>query len=205
MNRRHAATILLVLVTTALSAADLRYRSDRQTSSLAEGSERTTLSGNVHIETEGTAITADEVEIYGPNYRYLTCSGNLEVIDEEQGLYITGDTLFLDRTADSARIEGNALMEDRRNGVIVMGGLIEHLGEQDVMRVQIGVRIFKDDIVARGEFARYERETELLQISGLPVVYHNGNEYRATRILINLDTEEIQLQGGVAGSLESGD
>jgi lipopolysaccharide export system protein LptA len=64
------------------------------------------------------------------------------------------------------------------------------------------VRIFKKDIVCRSEFARYQRDKKILELSGMPWVSKGGDVYQAARITINLDTEEISLEGSVQGTLE---
>ena len=67
--------------------------------------------------------------------------------------------------------------------------------------IQIGVRILKEDMASRSEFARFKREEEILELSGLPFVFWKGDEYRAARIIINLDTDEIRLEGEVRGTV----
>ena len=56
-------------------------------------------------------------------------------------------------------------------------------------------------MVCRSEFARFRREEEILELSGMPYVYWKGDEYRASRIVINLKTDEIRLEGEVQGTV----
>jgi lipopolysaccharide export system protein LptA len=88
-----------------------------------------------------------------------------------------------------------------KNQVVVKAGFIESRGQQNVVMVQIGVRIFKKDIVTRSEFALYHRDTNTLDLSGMPVAYYKGDEYRAGRITIDLDTDNIRLEGQVSGQV----
>ena len=46
-------------------------------------------------------------------------------------------------------------MADLKNEMVVKGGFIEDRDKEQLTIVQIGVRIFKKDIVCRAEFARY--------------------------------------------------
>ena len=80
-------------------------------------------------------------------------------------------------------------METRENGAYV--------------QAQIGVRILRDDLTARSEFVRYDRDRNVLELSGYPVVFWKGDEYRASRISIDLDRDEIELEGGVEGTVTS--
>ncbi len=44
-------------------------------------------------------------------------------------------------------------------------------------------------------------DDNILEISGRPVVWRKDDEYRADRIQVNLDSDEIILEGDVAGAL----
>ena len=94
-------------------------------------------------------------------------------------------------------------MEDRKNEIIVRGHHLENRDRDDITLIQIGVRIVKKDLAARAEFARYQRKTDILELSGMPVAYWKKDEYKAARIVMNLDTEEITLLGEVKGSIVS--
>ncbi|TVQ26577.1 MAG: hypothetical protein EA383_05150 [Spirochaetaceae bacterium] len=205
MNRRVVlATGLLLCVSFSLFA-DLSIRSDRWQSVFAEGQERTRLTGNARVSSDRIVVEADEIELSGDSFRFVRASGNLLVIDLERDLRLTGNRLFVDRDLDIIRVEGNAEMEDRENEMIVRGGFIEYFGEQELTIIQVGVRILRADLLARAEFARYLRETSTLELSGLPQVSRNGDEFRAGRIIINLDSDEITLRGEVRAIVRDGE
>ncbi len=94
-------------------------------------------------------------------------------------------------------------MEDIKNEVIVKGNFLEYMGNDETCLIQIGVRILKDDMVCRSEFARYNRNDDILELTGMPVVFWKNDEYRALRILVDLDKDEITLEGKVTGSIFS--
>lgn len=196
------AVLLVLVAMPGLSAqSELRFGSNRTSISFAEGKERTLLSGSAWIRSDSMYIRADEIELYGEDFRYAICRGNISVTDDEQGIYLTAERLFFDRELDVSRAEGNALMEDRKNEIVVKGGFLEHRSEEDLTLIQVGVRILGEDLTTRSEFARYRRDTEILELSGLPVVFYRGDEYRATRITIDLENDEIQLSRGVEGRI----
>ena len=94
-------------------------------------------------------------------------------------------------------------MEDIKNEVIVKGNFLEYMGSDETCLIQIGVRILKDDMVCRSEFARYNRNDDILELTGMPVVFWKNDEYRALRIIVDLDKDEITLEGKVSGSIFS--
>jgi lipopolysaccharide export system protein LptA len=94
-------------------------------------------------------------------------------------------------------------MLDEQNEVVVKGGYLENWEDSDETVVQIGVRILKEDLVCRAEYARYQRNEDKLELSGMPVVNWKGDEYRALKIYIDLNTDTIRLEGDIRGKVHS--
>jgi lipopolysaccharide export system protein LptA len=84
----------------------------------------------------------------------------------------------------------------------VKGSFIEYDGKAETAIIQIGVRILKDEMVCRSEYAFYRRKEKLLELSGMPVVVKGQSRYEATSISVNLDTEEITMKGSISGTIE---
>ena len=55
--------------------------------------------------------------------------------------------------------------------------------------------------MARAQLVHYDRGAQTLALSGLPVVTWKGDEYRASRIFIDLDQDRIVLSGAVSGQI----
>lgn len=187
----------------AATFADLAIEADRWESVFAEGRERTVLSGGARVTSDRIDVSADTIELSGTDYRYVSAEGGLQIEELEQDLTLTGGSLFVDRDRDLIRVEGNAELEDRENELIVRGGLIEYQGEEELVVVQIGVRILREDLVARAEYARYVRGEDMLELSGLPEIVWRDDEYRAARIVIDLESDEISLRGDVRADLRA--
>lgn len=193
--------LLLLLAAPCAIAGKFSFSADVLEADLAQGRERTVLRGNARIYPEDTAIRADEVEVYGKDYDYAICRGNVHAVNTKKGIELDADELFYDNKAKVTRVKGNAVMYDFENEMVLKAGFIEDRDEEDLTIMQIQVRILKKDMVCRAEFARYQREKDLLELSGMPFVSRKGDEYRAARIRINLDTEEITLEGDVKGEI----
>jgi lipopolysaccharide export system protein LptA len=198
-----AATIALFLGAAAfLPAEKFSFSGDSTTMTLAEGGQHALLTGHSRVESQDLRITADSIELFGKDFIYAQAHGNVRVVDARRGLDLTSQDLFYDREKKIARVRGNAVMADVKNEMVVKGGFIEDRDTEQIDIIQIGVRIFKKDIVCRSEFARYQRDKKILELSGMPWVSKGGDVYQAARITINLDTEEITLEGSVQGTLE---
>jgi len=194
--------IIVFLFTLTYSWADtFSFSGDSMTTVLARGKERTVLTGNAVIISDNTEIHAEEIILYGEDSRFAQCSGRVEVTDTVKGIYLQSENLFYDRDIDLSRVEGYAEMEDQKNELIVKGGYLENFGDDDITIIQIGVRILKEDLACRAEFARFRRDEEILELSGMPYVFWKGDDYRASRIIINLESDEIRLEGEVQGTV----
>ncbi len=207
--RKISLFILILFITAPLfsESKNFYFSSDRTSISLAKGNELTILEGNAEISSNDTNITADYIELFGDNFRYARCRGNVLVADKTQGIKITTEELFFDRDKEIMTINSYAEMVDQKNEIVVKGNYFENHGKDNITIVQIGVRILKasenDSMVGRSEYARYDRDNESLILSGMPVVYWKNDEYHATRIIINIDTDEINLSGEVSGTIHT--
>jgi len=207
MKTRVLLLLLLAAVPVFMPAAEDRFSfsADRTEAILSQGKERTILSGRAEVTTGGTRISADRIELYGKDFRFVLCSGAVTVLDEEQGFILNCRDLFFDRETELARVQGYSEMLDQKQNMVVKGSFLENRGKENITVVQIGVRILREDdegtMVCRAEYARYDRDAEQLELSGTPRITWKGDDYAATRISVNLNTDEIVLEGKVSGTV----
>lgn len=205
MNSIQSKQLLIILffliISTVLIGETIEFSADSMRYEGAEGSEFTILSGNAFVKTGSKEIRADEIKLYGDDYTILLCSGNVTVIDTEEEMKISSDTLYYDRERKFTRINGRSEMEDYKNEMIIKSGYMEYNQNEDILQLQIGVRILKEDLTCRCEFAVYDKNRDSLQMTGLPVVYKEGDVFRASKITVLLENDEIQMDGKVEGSL----
>jgi len=187
----------------AALADTFTFRADRVQGSKATGKEMTLLTGNAEVRSDKLLIHADRIEIHGSDNRFLDCSGNVQGFEEEKNILFVTDRMRYDRTLKIARLEGNSTMEDRDNEIVARGRFIEYDDESEIAILQISVRLFKDNLVCRSEYAVYHRAEKNLDLSGFPLVYKKDDEYRADRIRVDLDTDDVVMEGDVKGSLKN--
>ncbi len=209
MMKNRLLILLITLPLLPLFAEDdsFTFSSEQLSVVLAEGKERTLLTGNARVTSNDLIITADEIELFGTDRRFVSCSGNIKVVDEQKGIILLCETLFYDRNEEISRVEGYVEMVDQKNELVAKGGFLENFSKDDITIIQIGVRIVQNTdneaLACRSEFARYDRSNEMLELSGMPVVHKEGDVFKALRITINLDTDEISLDGDVSGNIAS--
>jgi lipopolysaccharide export system protein LptA len=201
---KKSSLILILFVFPALLYTEVfHFSGNRVQTIFAKGKERTLLTGNAKVISDDNYITAASIELYVKDNTYVLCKGNVRLINTKKGIDLTCENLFYDRKLKKSRVRGNAVMVDRENEIVVKGGFLEDNEEQEITLIQIGVRILKKDMVCRSEFARYLRKEKKLELSGMPIVHWKGDEYRASKIYIDLDKDEITLEGEVSGELTS--
>ncbi len=208
MSRRAApflamAVLLLSSVRLGADTQTFTYAGDSMSTILAEGNQQAFLNGHARVDTEDMKITADQIRLFGKDFIYAQCTGNVHVVDSKRGIDLKSDHLFYDRDQKISRVTGDAVMADVKNEMVVKGGFIEDRDPEKLTIIQIGVRILKKDLVCRAEFAKYWRDKKILELSGMPWVSRRSDVYQAARITINLDTDEINLEGDVSGSIQT--
>ncbi|MBN1836017.1 MAG: hypothetical protein JW820_09220 [Spirochaetales bacterium] len=201
MSRLTAILAPLLLACLQAAAGTFSFSGDSMETVIAEGRERTLLTGNAEVVTGENRIRADRMELYGANFRYIRCEGEVAVLNEEKGIELSCRELFYDREDKIIRVSGNVIMLDKKNELVVKGGFLQNWEDREETIVQIGVRVLKTDLVCRAEYARYLREEERLELSGMPLVDWKGDEYRALRISIDLERETIRLEGDIHGKV----
>jgi lipopolysaccharide export system protein LptA len=186
----------------SLYADTFTFNADRMTGGRSTGRETTVLIGNAVVKSDNLVVHADRIEIFGKDNQYVDCSGKVVGREEKKEIYFITDRMRYDRKTKIAVLEGNSSMEDRKNEVVARGRHIEYNQDTDITVLQISVRLFKDDMVCRSEHAVYKREEQLLDLSGFPVVYKKEDEFRADRIRVDLDTNDVIMEGSVSGSIK---
>jgi lipopolysaccharide export system protein LptA len=179
------------------------FRADRMTGGSASGREITILTGNAEVRSDKLLLRADRIEIQGSDNQFVDCFGNVKGLEEVKEILFETDRLRYDRKLKIDRLEGNSTLEDRKNEIVAKGRFIEYDDMAEVAVFQISVRLFKDNLVCRSEYGVYRRTEKILSLSGFPVVYKKDDEFRADRIRVDLDTDDVFMEGDVSGSLRN--
>ncbi|MCL2209392.1 MAG: hypothetical protein FWC19_04740 [Treponema sp.] len=194
--------IFLLIIGFNLFAADnFSFRADRMSGSSAMGRETTILTGNAEVRSDSMLLRANRIEIQGADNEFIDCIGNVWGFDEKKNILFYTDRLRYDRHNKIARLEGNSTLEDKENEIVARGRFIEYDDENEIAIFQIAVRLFKDDMVCRSEYAIYNRNDKLLDLTGFPIVYKKNDEFHADRIRVDLDTDDVTMEGSVSGSI----
>ncbi|MFP3042523.1 LptA/OstA family protein [Treponema primitia] len=198
--------VTLALVTAAIilpvGADTFSFKADRMSGGRAAGKEITMLTGNAEVRSDNLVLKANRIELQGDDNQFVDCSGDVWGMEEEKNILFQTDRLRYDRKLKIARLEGNSTLEDKENEIVAKGRFIEYDDKKEISVFQISVRLFKDELVCRSEYAVYRRQAKLLDLTGFPVVFKKSDEFRADRIRVDLDTDDVTMEGSVSGSIK---
>jgi lipopolysaccharide export system protein LptA len=194
---------LMFFSLSGVQADTFTFKAEKMSGTKALGKETTILAGNAEVRSDSLVLKAERIEIQGDDNQFIICSGGVWGVEEEKEIYFQADRLRYDRKLKIARLEGNSTLEDKKNHIVAKGRFIEYDDLSEVAVFQIAIRLFKDDMVCRSEYAVYRRIEKLLDLSGFPVVFKKEDEYKADRIRVDLDTDHVTMEGSVSGTIKN--
>ncbi|MHB9295619.1 lipopolysaccharide export system protein LptA [Pillotina sp. SPG140] len=195
--------VTVFLVSAALCFGDsFSFKADTMLSNQLSGKQLTVLIGNAEVHSDNLILSADRIELQGEDNQFIVCTGAVRGREEAKDIMFQTDTLTYDRHSSLAVMEGNSTLEDKQNAVIAKSRYITYNGETESAIFQVGVRLFKEDMVCRAEYAVYDRTTNMLHLSGFPVVYQVHDSFKADAIQVNLNTNAVVMEGSVTGSVQ---
>lgn len=193
-----AAAVFLAL---PLFPEKIAFSAASMTGQTGEKSTVTRLNGNAYILTESMEITADSIELSGDGYRYIKASGMVKGKNSEAGLDFVCSQMDYDRETKVAALRGDVDMTDVENGVRAKAQSVEYNQNTDIAVLQVEVNIVQKSNVCTGSFAVYNKKNQLLDLSGNAKIKQDSDVFRAQHITLDIDTQEISLDGNVRGSI----
>ena len=204
VSTKLAIALPCLFIAAVYAGADtFSFKADQMSGTKALGRETTILAGNAEVRSDNLILRAARIEIQGDNNQFIDCSGGVWGMEEEKNIIFHSDRLRYDRKLKIARLEGNSTLEDKKNELVAKGNFIEYDDQAEITVFQISVRLFKDDMVCRSEYAVYRRNEKLLDLSGFPVVFKKDDEFRADRIRVDLETDDVTMEGAVSGTIKN--
>lgn len=180
----------------------ITFNADSVNASISENKKVTNLVGNTNVKVDDLQIFSDRMEIYGKDYQYLNATGNVKGEDKDKGYSFKADYIKFDRNTDIVLMYGKIELNDSKNNITITAENVEYRKKAEIMIMRFNVKIVKKDITCNTMFALYNRKNSTLELTGHSVVKKNTDEFKAAKISVNLDTEDIILDGRVSGTVQ---
>ncbi len=202
MNKKRPLIFLFsAFLSLFVYAEEITFSADSMTGTAGSKSDTTTLSGSAAVQTQSMQINADLIELSGTDYRFITATGNVSGIISESQMDFSCGKLKYDRNTKIAQLEDSVHLIDKPNDVTADAQIIEYNQENNTATMQIEITIKQKNNVCTGTFAIYKKADQLLELSGNPQIVQGSDNFRAQEIILNLQTQEITLDGRVKGSI----
>ncbi len=187
----------------ALFSEQITFQADSMSGSTNDKSSKTVLEGDAKVTTETMEISADSIELSGKEFRYIKASGNIAGKNIKTKMEFKCETMTYDRTTKIANLENNVSLDDKENDVKIESQIIQYDQEAEIAIMQIGVTIRQKNNVCTSVYAVYNKNEQTLNMNGNAQIVQGKDTFRAQNITLNLDTQEIILEGKVKGSVSS--
>ena len=206
MSRKIAVLLMvLALALSFISADEISFDGGVSRMVLKNGKESVSLTGGANVKVGSLSMKSDSMELSGSGWSTIRCNGNVEIVDEERDISIRSSSLYYDRELDRILISSYFEIEDRGNELSASASHLEFDMANETLVLSGRVRMNKindDDIVRiKAESISYDRNRERLEIRGGADVTYKGNTYQAELVVLDLENEEIRLDGNIRGSI----
>jgi lipopolysaccharide export system protein LptA len=172
---------------------------------MKEGRESNLLTQGAVVQVGDILFEAETIELSGKDSRYLTGTENVRIADSGRGLTIEATNLTYDRELEIILIDGWVDILDLENEVIASGAYLSYDQALGIMKLQIAAKLLHHTesgaMVCRADSITYNRSNMTLAIKGNSSIYWKGDVYEASSIIVDLKTEEIQMEGSIKGTV----
>lgn len=193
--------LLFIFSFSFIFAEQIFFSADSMSGQAGNSNSTTNLIGDAFVQTETMKIQADSIELSGENYRLIKAEGNVSGQNFSSNMDFTCDSLSYDRTTKIATLYGNVDLKDNDNDVVAKAQIIEYNQDTDIATLQIKIDLTQKDNKCTGSYAIYFKEKQLLELSGNAQIKQKDDTFRAQHISLNMNTQEITLDGNVRGSI----
>ena len=203
MKRFLTITAILALAC-CLWASEISFSGGYTKVSMQQGNKSVTLSGGATVSTDQVDLSADSMKLYGENYKYVTCTGNVKATEHENGISFNSPDIFYDRETGVVRSDSWIEIQDNKNEASLSGAWFEYNMNTSIMKLQIMARIIKIAeeklMVCRADDIEYNGKENTVILRGNATVDWKDDTYKAAMIVVDLNTNDISLYGTISGA-----
>lgn len=201
MNKKILLLQILLVLNFLTFGEIITFSAGNMKGTIGSSSDTTELSENAYILTESMEISADSIKMSGENFRYIEATGSIKGKNIESKMEFTCESLKYDRETKIAELKNNVTLTDTENNVQAKAQVIEYNQETETAVMQINIELKQKENICSGAYAVYRKNEQLLDLSGNAQIKQKSDTFRAQQITLNMDSQEIILDGKVKGSV----
>lgn len=200
-KNRFIITLAFCFFLIPVQAENIQFSANSMSGKVGSKTDSTTLSGEAYVLTDSMELSADEISLSGKDFRFIEASTNVKGIIKESEMEFTCGKLKYDRETKKAELLNDVSLTDKKNNVSAKAQMIEYNQTNDIAVMQISVELKQKDNVCTGAYAIYKKNEQMLELSGNSQIKQGQDTFRAQEITLNMETQEITLDGRVKGSI----
>lgn len=205
MRKHLILTTLIALFTLPLIAEDISFQGGSTRMNMQQGSKTVLLENSAEVQAGSILLRSNTIELYGEDFRYVRCEGDVFLQDEERGISLVTSSLLYDREKETLLIDSWVELEDTNNQVVASAARMEFFLQDGIVLLQVQARLLKhtDDgpMICRSDYMTFDRDREMLDLKGRATILWKPDTYEAQTITVNLKTEEIKMEGSIKGTI----
>ncbi len=197
--------IIALCLLLPLSAEDISFKGGSTRMKMQQGSETILLGDGAEVQVGSLVLRSTTMELYGKDFRFVRCEGNVTLQDDERGITLVTSSLLFDRVEQTLLIDSWVELEDSNNQVAASAARMEFFLQEGIVLLQVQARLLKHTedgpMVCRSDFMKFDRDKEMLDLKGRATIVWKPDTYEAQAITVNLKTEEIMMEGSIKGTI----
>lgn len=201
MKRILTLCTVSIFFSAMIFAEKITFSANSMTGTIGDKSDSTSLIGEAYVLTESMEISAGKITMSGKDFRYIEAEGSIKGKNMESELEFTCEKMHYDRETKIARLSENVNLIDEKNDVNAKAQRIEYNQNTDIAMIQIDIELKQKDNVCKGAYAIYRKKEKKLELSGNAQIKQGEDTFRAQEITLDMDSQEITLDGRVKGSV----
>ena len=197
--------LIIVLNEAIVYASNINFSGGRTKVNLQEENRSVSLSEGAKVSADGLTITADAIELYGTDYKYVKCTGNVAVSDEERKISLSCPSLSFDRESGKIMSDGWIEIQDTKNEATLSGAWFEYDINTTLIKMQMMAKVVKvtDDglMTCQADSIEFNNEAQTITLKGNAQIQWNENTYKAALIIVDLKDYGITMHGSITGEV----
>ena len=195
---------LAVLCILPIFASPIEFSGGHTTVSMRQNERRVMLTGGANVKTDVVILSSDTIELYGEDYSYVLCTGNVKATASKSKVSFCSPNLFYDRTSGKVSSDSWVEIQDTENQAALSGGWFEYDMNSSAMKLQLMAKIVKvtDNglMVCRADSIEYNSSEQTVTLKGNASISWNDDNYNAAMIVVDLKTDDIKMYGSISGA-----
>jgi lipopolysaccharide export system protein LptA len=131
--------------------------------------------------------------------------GSVVITDTENNIVINCNEISFDRETERLLVDGWVEIQDLDNEVMATGAYLSYSRSEGMLKLQIAAKLLRHTdsgpMVCRAHSIEYDREAMRLSLIGNSEVTWKGDIYRSSVTTVDLETDEIVMEGSIEGTV----